>query len=58
MKYVAIVELEYQTDGDPLQELRRLLGVVWDEIDHYHIIKQPRPLPVSDEDLLDLLGAS
>lgn len=41
MKYVAIVELEYETDRDPLDSLRHSLSRL-EFLEHYHIIAQPR----------------
>ena len=49
MKYVATVEIEFETKGDPLEVLRHImeksrLQGPGSYVDHYHIVEQPREL--------------
>ncbi len=47
MKYVATVEIEFETDDDPLDVLHHLMHGLDDDppvIDHYHIVEQPKEL--------------
>ena len=44
MKYVATVEIEFETDGDPLEALHRVILAPTEDAVHYHIIEQPREL--------------
>ena len=51
-KYVATVEIEFETDGDPLEALHRVMRRMiklrsyhrYREAEHYHIVEQPREL--------------
>ncbi len=53
MKYTATVEIEFETDVDPLMILHNIMGEGFSrwqdpapsmgEAKHYHIIEQPRP---------------
>ena len=50
MKYVATVEIEFETKDDPLETLQRLMhltGIEWrddKEREHWHIVEQPKEL--------------
>lgn len=53
MKYLATVEIEFKTDGDPLEELHHIMRgksqSSWNIerqrfVEHYHIVAQPREL--------------
>ncbi len=59
MKYIANVEIEYETEGDPLETLQLILNRVgWERVgtkwvrltgagpyaEHYHILMQPKAL--------------
>ena len=59
MKYVATVEIEFETDDDPLETVHYIMGRTgwmlvgnkWKRLtgaepyaEHYHIIKQPEEL--------------
>jgi len=45
MKYLAVVEIEYETIGDPLDDLHRILErAALKTQEHYHIVEQPREL--------------
>ena len=59
--YVATVEVEYDTESDPLETLQLIMNRVgwkrvkdshWERLkgegpyaDHYHILQQPREIP-------------
>jgi hypothetical protein len=61
MNYVAVVEVEYEAYGDPLETLQRIMNRTGWELqgqshwvrmtgegpyaEHYHILKQPREMP-------------
>ena len=43
MNYVAVIEVEYESDRDPLDELHHVLSRL-EFVSHYHIVKPPRLL--------------
>jgi hypothetical protein len=61
MKYRAVVEIEFEAEGDPLEPLQRIMNRTGWEVkglshwvrltgegpyaDHYHILEQPKEMP-------------